>query len=192
VQAELAAIRVAVIPERIGQLMRRGLQQRLGIGSSGAAAAARWELRVSPSLAAEALGIQLDGTATRVRYVATANWFLYRLTPALALTMNGVERTIEAYNIPTNQFFAADSSREAAERRIADILSEEIVLRIAMRFRTVGADGPPATPVQPLDAPAPLPNVSPLGVGTPGLLDPTTGAVGGGFSGGLGSPSMVR
>lgn len=191
VAAELAATRVTIIPERFGQLLRRGLQQRLGTGVPGPQAA-RWELRVGPNLQAEGIGIQRDGTTTRVRFVATANWWLVRLSPAPEVVANGVERTIDAFNIPTNQFFAADSSREAAERRLAEVLAEEIVTRVAIRFRMAGTDAPAARPVAPVETPAPLPSVSPLGVGTPGVIDPASGAIGGGFSGGMGSSGALR
>ena len=55
VGADLAATRVPVIPERFGQLLRRGLQERLSMGAPPGgvpAEATRWELLVGPSLAA--------------------------------------------------------------------------------------------------------------------------------------------
>ena len=192
VRAELVATRVNVIPERFGQLMRRALQQRLGTGTAGPQAA-RWELRVGPGLTAEGLGILLDGATTRVRFVATANWCLVRLSTPPETVANGVERTIDAFNVPPNQFFAADSSREAAERRMAEVLAEEVVLRVAARLRVAGASAPAARPVQPVEVPAPPPpQGAPLGLGTPGLLDPSTGAIGGGLGGGMGSGGLIR
>jgi len=114
--ADMAATRVAVIPDRFGQLLRRALQQRLGQGR-GESVAARWELLVGPSVSGEAVGIQSDGAATRVRMIATANWTLLRLTPRETVA-NGFERTLDAYNIQGVQLFAADASREAMERRL--------------------------------------------------------------------------
>src|SRR5512139_1338936 len=77
VRSELSAVTVGVIPDRFGQLLRRDLQTKLG---NRGAAGARWELLVGPSFQADSLGIQQDGTATRVRYIATANWTLVRMT----------------------------------------------------------------------------------------------------------------
>lgn len=130
---ELAAIHVTVIPERFGQLLRRNLQQRLTIGATPRAP--RHELRVSPSLLGEAVGIDREGSATRIRGIATARWALVRIGPPEAVVASGFERSLDASNVPTNQFFAADSSREAAERRLADTLAQEVVTRVALALR---------------------------------------------------------
>jgi LPS-assembly lipoprotein len=186
----MAATRVALIPERFGQLLRRGLQQRLGAGAGGALPAARWELQVAPVLAAEATGIQRDGSATRVRYVATANWTLLRLTPREPAA-NGFERTTDAYNVQPNQFFAADIGREAAERRMAEVLADEVVLRLAVSLRNLraGEGAPLIAPVAPppiLPEPAPPPQAG----GLPGLE--SAPGMGGGLGGGLGPLGMPR
>ncbi|MBU8544379.1 MULTISPECIES: LPS assembly lipoprotein LptE [Roseomonadaceae] len=141
-RAQLAGIRVALVPERFGQLLRRALTQRLGQDIGGPRQSAVHELRVSPSLQAEGVGIQLDGTATRIRYLGTANWLLVRLGPPPETLATGIERSIEAYNIPPNQFFAADSSREEAERRMAEVLAELVVTRLAVAFRRGLATAP--------------------------------------------------
>jgi LPS-assembly lipoprotein len=152
-RAELLATRVPLLQERFGQLIRRALLQRLGSGIGGPREA-RYELRVGPGVQAEGVGVQRDGTATRVRYVATANWLLVRLGPPPEGLISGSERTVEAYNIPPNQFFAADSSREATEQRLAETLAELVVTRVAVEFRRraqAGAAG--AVPGEPLPAP---------------------------------------
>jgi LPS-assembly lipoprotein len=183
VAGELAAVQVPVIPERFGQLLRRALQQRLGTGVAGAQAA-RWELRVGPSVQSEGIGVLRDGSVTRVRYLATANWQLLRLGPTPEVVANGFERAQDAYNVPPNQFFAADVSRDAAERRIAETLAEEVVTRVAIRFRT-GTAGPLIAPVE---TPAPLPDTISRGV-SPGVVEP---GVGGGLGGGLGPTGGFR
>lgn len=187
VAGELAATRVPVIPERFGQLLRRGLQQRLGTGVAGAEAV-RWELRVSPVIQAEGIGIQRDGAATRQRYIATANWQLLRAAATQDIVANGFERAQDAFNIPANQFFASDVSRDAAERRLAEALAEEVVTRVAIRFRTA-ATGPLIAPVE---TPAPMPDTlsrgGALGLGELGAA----GAVGGGLGGGLGPAGGLR
>lgn len=163
-RAELSRIRVTVIQERFGQLLRRALYQRMGQSVSGPDQPL-YELRLSPNLQAEGVGIQRDGTATRVRYIGTANWLLARIGPPPETLASGIERSIEAYNIPPNQFFAADSSREVAEQRLAELLAELVVTRIAVDFRrreagAAGlAQGGPA-PAQGASAPAPA--VSPV------------------------------
>lgn len=133
-RTELSQIRVTIIQERFGQLLRRALYQRMGQSVSGPGQAL-YELRLSPSVQAEGVGVQRDGTATRVRYMGTANWLLARIGPPPETLASGIERSIEAYNIPPNQFFAADSSRESAEQRLAELLAELVVTRIAVDFR---------------------------------------------------------
>ncbi|MGG5810779.1 LPS assembly lipoprotein LptE [Falsiroseomonas sp. CW058] len=182
VAQELAATRVSLIPERFGQLLRRGLQQRLGTGVGGPQVA-RWELRVGPSIQTEGLGVQRDGAVSRVRYVATANWWLVRLSTPPETVANGFERAIEAFNVPPNQFFASDSSRDAAERRLAEMLAEEVATRVAIRFRT-GVTGGTSSLIPPVEVPAALPER--LVPGGPGLLEPGAGTIGGGLGGGVG------
>jgi LPS-assembly lipoprotein len=184
---ELAATRVAPIPERFGQLLHRGLQQRLR--APAGTLPARWELVVGPSLAAESLGIERDGAATRVRYIATANWTLLRLTPREPVA-SGFERRIDAFNVRTNQYFAADTSREATERRLAEQLADEVVTRLAVRLRGLRETGAPqlippvATPPGVLEPPRPLGGALPL-PGPAGLPE-------GGLGGGLGETGLIR
>ena len=168
IRDQLASTRVALIGERFGQLMRRGLIQRLGTGIGGPRQAV-YELRVGPGVLAEGLGVQTDGSATRVRYVGTANWLLVRVGPPIEPLFGGTERAIDAYNIPANQFFAADASREATEQRLAAALAEQIVTRIAVELRRRGSGAPAAIDALG-DQPAPAPgNAAPPGLGEPGL-----------------------
>ncbi|MGK7861047.1 LPS assembly lipoprotein LptE [Falsiroseomonas sp. E2-1-a4] len=145
VRTELSQIRVALIQERFGQLLRRALTQRMG-QSIGGPAQPLYELQVAPAQQAEGVGIQRDGTPTRVRVIGTANWLLARIGPPRETLATGTERATEAYNIPPNQFFASDSSREFAEQRLADLLAELVVTRIAVDFRRREAGAAGLTP----------------------------------------------
>ncbi|MEI6158379.1 MAG: LPS assembly lipoprotein LptE [Roseococcus sp.] len=129
----LAAVRVSIIPERNGQILRRTLQRRfegLEPGIQG-----RYELDVFLSYATEVLGYRTDGLATRVRIVATVNWALATLAIPREVFERGSARTIDAYNLPDLQFFAADASREDMERRIVAELSDRVVLGVAVALR---------------------------------------------------------
>ena len=84
-------------------------------------------------------GFERDGTPSRVRITATANWFLYDTNAPPRLVGTGVDRAFDAYNVPENQFFASDAAREAAERRLLEQLASDIVQRLAVRFEA----GPP-------------------------------------------------
>jgi LPS-assembly lipoprotein len=131
----LDTIRVGLIPERNGQLLRRNLEQRLGQGG----ARMRYDLRVGLAYGIELQGFARDGTPSRVRITATGNWFLYDTGSPPRLVAFGTERAFDAYNVPENQFFSADTSRDATERRLLDQLAEDIVRRLAVRFDS----GPP-------------------------------------------------
>lgn len=190
VAEEMSATRVALIPERFGQLLRRNLQQRMAAPGGAVQPAARWELVVGPSLSAEGIGILRDGSATRVRYIATANWTLLRLSPRETVA-NGFERAIDAYNIQPDQFFAADISREATERRLAEQLAEEVAMRVALRFRGL-RNGEATRLIEPVQTPQPIPDAAlPASPGGAGLPQPS-GGVQGGLGGGIGPGGAVR
>ncbi len=134
----LQAVRVGLIPERNGQLLRRSLQDRLGRGPD---AAVRYDLRVGLAYGVDLQGFARDGTPSRVRITATARWFLYDVNTPPRLIANGTERAFDAYNVPENQFFAADTARDATERRLVEQLAEDIVQRLALRLEA-GPAGP--------------------------------------------------
>ena len=139
---EMAAVRVAPIGERTGQVLRRTLQRRLEGSRSGVAS--RYELQTSIAYNVEVLGYRQDGTITRVRYLVTAPWVLVTDAAAPVEVGRGTVRTLDAYNIPDLQFFAADASREALERRVVDEVSERIVLGVAVALRRRLATPPAA------------------------------------------------
>jgi hypothetical protein len=181
-----------VIAERFGQLLRRALVQRLGTGGGGAGGATDgtgWELLVGPNLASEGIGIQTDGAASRVRTIATANWTLVRVAPR-EVVASGFERTTDAFNIQGSQFFAADSSREAMERRLAEQLADEVVVRVAMQFRTLRAGGT-AQRIEPVQAPGAILDPAPPASGVMGLPSPGQGVIGG-PTGGIGPRDGIR
>lgn len=133
---ELAAVRVANIPERTGQLLRRNLQRRFEGGAPGTQA--RYNLVVAMTFVTEVLGYRRDGTPTRLRYVAAGNWVLTTLAvPPQQIAATAIPpRTLDSFNIPDLQFFAADTSREAMEGRIVEELAEEIYRRVAITLRS--------------------------------------------------------
>ncbi|UFN48587.1 LPS assembly lipoprotein LptE [Roseomonas sp. OT10] len=128
---ELAAVRVGVIPDRIGQLLRRSLQQQLE-KTGGAGVPARYDLRVSVQLGVEQEGFRRDGTPTRSRASATAPWSLYTTATPPVQVASGTERSFDAWNLPDNQFFAADMSFNAAQRRLVDEVASGIVEKVAI------------------------------------------------------------
>ena len=48
------------------------------------------------------------------------------------LVAGGTERAFDAFNLPDNQFFAADSSQDAAQRRLVQRVAGDVVEKIAV------------------------------------------------------------
>ena len=130
VSAALAGVQVANIPERTGQLLRQALARRLE--PQGAGGAPRHELRVTLAIESEPVGFRRDGVPSRVRAAARADWRLVALGPPQSEVASGRERSFDAYNVPDGQFFAADASRDAMERRLVEQLAELIVQRLSV------------------------------------------------------------
>lgn len=130
-QRELAAIDVALLPDRPGQLLREALQQRLDHGEG---LAKRYMLSVSYGVAGDSIAIQRDSTATRVREVATATWTLKALDPAQTLVTNGTARALDGVNIIDQQYFAADLEGETVTLRLTETVANQIVQQIASFF----------------------------------------------------------
>lgn len=133
---ELASVQVALIPERSGQLLRRTLQHRLG---SGYGVTPRYDLRAALQIGVEQEGFRRDGAATRSRYVVTAPWQLYTTAVPPVLVASGAETSADAWNLPDNQFFAADVASEAAQRRLIDLISSDIVEKVAIALASQAA-----------------------------------------------------
>lgn len=130
---EMAAVRVAPMYERSGQLMRRALQRSFEGSQPGQQG--RYALDVSLVYATEFLGYQTSGLATRVRVIATSNWVLSTLSVPPEVVDRGTVRTVDAYNLPDLQFFASDASREDMERRVIAELSERVTIGVAVALR---------------------------------------------------------
>ena len=129
----LAAVYVPVIPERSGQLLRQALQQRLE--GSGSGTAKRFELVATIIVTPENVGIQRDNSVTRTRLIGSGQWLLRGLSPERTVVAQGSSRVLDGYNVVNQQFFAADLDNEAAVRRIATSLADQIVVQVAAWFQ---------------------------------------------------------
>jgi LPS-assembly lipoprotein len=132
-QRELAAINVDLIPDRPGQLLRQALQQRFE--GAGDIIARHYDLSVQFWIAGQAIGIQPDTTATRVRLIGRANWSLAAQDPGHTHLTSGSARAADALNNFDSQIFAADLENEAIQKRLAEALADQITLQLAAYFR---------------------------------------------------------
>jgi LPS-assembly lipoprotein len=136
ISEELASVRVANIGERNGQLLRRSLQQRLEDSRPGTPA--RFELRCGLAIASDLQGYRQDGLISRIRFTATSDFTLVRMAPPQEVVMRGTVQRFDAFNIPENQFFSADVSRDSSMGRLVDGLVEDMVRRMVLEFRRLG------------------------------------------------------
>jgi LPS-assembly lipoprotein len=132
-QRELAAIQVALIPDRPGQLLRQALQDRLEMGTSGVAR--RYDLAVSFWIAGEGIAVQQNSTATRLRETGNANWTLIAQDVGRTRLTSGFAKAIDALNITDEQYFGADLENEALQKRMAGAIADQITMQLAIYFR---------------------------------------------------------
>ena len=132
VQARLAEVNVQLIPERSGQLLRQALQTRLERG--GAPVARRYDLSVQYGLSAEAIGIQQDSSGSRVRLIGVANWALLAQNAQRSTLVSGSAREVDAVNVINQQFFAAELTSAAVQRRMVEAVAEQIATQLAVYF----------------------------------------------------------
>ena len=139
----LAAVKVGLITERQGQLMRRRLEEGLAPAGRGVVTA-KYDLRIGLGYGVELQGFRRDGSPSRVRFSATAQWFLFDVAAPPREITRGTERASDAYDIPENQFFAADVARDTMERQLIEQLAQQILERLAMHFRRPAQGTAPA------------------------------------------------
>jgi LPS-assembly lipoprotein len=132
-QRELAAIRVDLIPDRPGQLLRQALQERLQLSDDGTPA--QYNLSVSFGISGEGIAIQPDSTVTRIRSIGSANWTLIALDPGQTRLTSGCARAVDGLNLFDAQYFAADLENESVTRRLAKEVADQITLQLAAFFR---------------------------------------------------------
>ncbi|HEY7579244.1 MAG TPA: LPS assembly lipoprotein LptE [Acetobacteraceae bacterium] len=132
-QRELAAIHVAIIPDRPGQLLRQALQARFE--GSGSGVAQRYELRVGFGIAGDAIAILPNSNPTRIREIGNASWTLVAQDPARTTVTSGMAKAVDAYNLIDAQYFASDLENEVVQRRLAEALADQITMQLAVYFR---------------------------------------------------------
>ena len=132
-QRDLAAVHVAIIPDRPGQLLRQALQDRLELGNSGEER--RFDLRVSFWIAGEGLAVNPDTTTSRVRLIGNANWTLIAQDPGRTVLLQGGARAVDGLNTFDAQFFGGDLETESVQRRIANAVADQITTQLAIYFR---------------------------------------------------------
>ena len=125
--ANLSDIRVNPIPERVGQVLRNYLSDRMqptGLHQ------ARYTLDVVVGEQRADLGIQKDATITFSRLTLTASFLLKDATTG-AVLLSGSARADNSYN-QLEGGFPSLSSQDDARTRAAQTVGQEIVSRLSL------------------------------------------------------------
>jgi LPS-assembly lipoprotein len=158
VGSELAAVEIAPIPDRVGQLVRNDLLYHMDASEGGGAADYRLDVRLAESISE--LAVERTGFATRSNLRLAASYSLIDLGTGRRL-VRGRSRAISSYNI-VDASFSTLTAQNAARERAAARVAEEIRTRLAAYFAgRKGSDPaapPAAAPAMPPAAP-PLPPV---------------------------------
>lgn len=126
VAAQLAAVDVALIPGRTGQLLRNALEQRMERGGGGAAKA--YTLHVTLDEQTEPVGVARDATVTRENVVLLASFSLYR---GGDVVLSGESRAAAGYNVLAQHYATIVSERDSRERAVLQV-ADDITRRIAV------------------------------------------------------------
>jgi len=127
---QLGSIEVAPIADRLGQITRNHLLDKLN--PHGRPAAPEYRLDVTLHESNQRLAFRKDATATRALMNLVAQ---YRLTEIASATPvhSGASRATASYNIVKSDFATIASEKNARER-VSRIVAEDIALRVSVCF----------------------------------------------------------
>jgi len=137
---ELAAIDVALIPNREGQVLRQDIQERLE--RFGIAADKRYKLTVGYGISTEGVGIQPDSSTTFIRVTANATWTLATTGTTPKVLTTGRAHAVNGFDVVDNQFFTQQLDQETVQSQLADAIADQLFLQLGIYFRKQA----PATP----------------------------------------------
>jgi len=126
--AELRAIRVQPIPERIGQKLAIGLRDSLN--PTGEPTPQRYLLRTTLQTARLDLGVLVQGSGTRGRLDAIASYALVE-TRSGAQVFGSTSRAAESFDILANYYSNVVAEDDAATRA-AEQLRREMVTQLTL------------------------------------------------------------
>jgi hypothetical protein len=136
--AELRAIRVDPIPERVGQ--RLALALRRSLNPTGIPTPMRYVLHTTLAVARSDLGIQSQGLGTRGRVDLSATVILADAKAGAPILTASIH-TADSFDIVANEY-ASIVAEEDARNRAADELRRDIVDRLTLFMqRRIAAQG---------------------------------------------------
>ena len=126
--AELRAIHVDPIPDRLGQRLELALRNSLN--PTGEPTKERYRLQTSLQLSLSALGLISAGTSTLGRVDLTATYRLIDLKDGAVLLTNTVHSQ-NSFALNPNQYSTVVAEYDAAVRSVVE-LNDEIVTRLTL------------------------------------------------------------
>ncbi|HVC54343.1 MAG TPA: LPS assembly lipoprotein LptE [Stellaceae bacterium] len=137
--AELRAIRVAPVPERIGETLTMALRQSLNPNSDPTPP--RYLLRITLHTARSDLGIQTQGLGTRGRFDAYATFVLSDIKSGAQL-QSGNSHIADSFDILANEYsniVAEDDARKRAVEELADDITNRLTVFLQRRAALAAA-----------------------------------------------------
>jgi len=124
--ADLAAIKVGTISDRLGQELTLSLRD--GLNPHGVKVPARYVLDVTLLPTRNDLAIRSDGTASRTQMMIVANFRLKEITTDRTV-LQGTTRTAVSFDALTDEYANVVARQNAQERSLQDI-SDDIRARL--------------------------------------------------------------
>jgi LPS-assembly lipoprotein len=126
VTAELAAVAVAPMPDRTGQLLRNAMEQRLERAGGGRPKS--YNLVIVLDETTVGLGLGRDATVTRANLVLTASFNLLKDGNSV---WAGTSQSSAAFNMLNQQYATIISERDGRDRAVNQI-ADDITRRLAV------------------------------------------------------------
>ena len=130
VDGNLAAIKIGLISDRVGQQLYNELRD--GLNPTGQSARPLYVLQVELAESIEELAIRKDETATRANLSLHAEFKLLAAHDG-AVLVSGQSRSTTSYNILSSEF-ATLSALADAQRRGVRVLGSDIKTRLGLYF----------------------------------------------------------
>lgn len=130
VAADLAAVRIEPLRDRVGQQMHNFLRDRLN--PYGQPTAPSYRLRVQLTERLSKLGVRKDETATRANLRINADFFLFDAAGNNEL-LAGWSSSTTSYDVLDNPFASTVSEEDARERALREV-ADDIQTRLAIYF----------------------------------------------------------
>lgn len=138
VDAQLAQVKIGIIPDRTGQQLHNYLLDR--INRKGRPANPDYLLSVDIEIENVRQAFEPDETATRAKLVFTASFRLQEIVTEKILLSN-FARSVTSYNIVTSAISTRSAELDAIDRAAREV-SDEIRMILALYFQRRAAEAP--------------------------------------------------